>query len=72
VTGYKAPTSPPTDQPGYKAPTSPPTDQARKKASENNEKSINGILCGLLESYFVKVMNLIINKGHLGKTSKHI
>jgi hypothetical protein len=35
---------------GYKAPTSPPTDQAGKKASENNAKSMNAILCGLSES----------------------
>jgi hypothetical protein len=42
---------------GYTTPTNPPTNTIKKKASENDAKSMNAILCGLLESEFVKVMH---------------
>ncbi|KAH9308310.1 hypothetical protein KI387_036221, partial [Taxus chinensis] len=41
---------------GYIIPSTPPIDQASKKAFENNAKAMNAILCGLLDSEFVKVM----------------
>jgi hypothetical protein len=40
----------------YTTPQSPPTDMTGKKRSENNAKAMNAILCGLLESEFLKVM----------------
>jgi hypothetical protein len=46
----------------YTSPTTPPTSVVRKKENENNEKSMNAILCGLLESEFVKVMHCISTK----------
>jgi hypothetical protein len=42
---------------GYTTPTNPPIDVARKKPSENNAKSMDAILCGLLESKFFEVMH---------------
>jgi hypothetical protein len=42
---------------GYIAPTTPPTGASGKKPSANNAKVMNVILCGLLESDFVKVMH---------------
>jgi hypothetical protein len=42
---------------GYTTPKTPPTDTVGKKASENDAKSMNAILCGLSESEFVKVMH---------------
>ena len=41
----------------YTTPKTPPRDVSRKKLSENNTKAMNAILCGLLESEFVKVMH---------------
>jgi hypothetical protein len=42
---------------GYTVPKNPLTDAAEKKDSEHNEKSMNVILCGLLESQIFKVMH---------------
>jgi hypothetical protein len=42
---------------GYISPTTPKIDAVGKNPSENNEKSMNDILCGLSESDFVKVMH---------------
>jgi hypothetical protein len=42
---------------GYIAPKNPPTYNVRKNASEHNAKSMNVILCGLLELEFVKMMH---------------
>jgi hypothetical protein len=42
---------------GYTTPTTPPTDMIKKKASENDAKAMNAILCGLSESNFIKVMH---------------
>jgi hypothetical protein len=42
---------------GYTTPTTPPTNMTGKKASENDAKSMNTILCVLSESEFVKVMH---------------
>jgi hypothetical protein len=41
----------------YTAPKNPPTNTTGKKASENDAKAMNVILCQLLESYFFKVMH---------------
>jgi hypothetical protein len=41
----------------YIAPTTPPTYMIEKKASENDAKSMNAILCSMSESEFVKVMH---------------
>jgi hypothetical protein len=40
---------------GYITPKTPPIDNARKKASEHNAKTMNAIVCGLLELKFVKL-----------------
>jgi hypothetical protein len=42
---------------GYIAPTNPPTDVIGKKPSEKNAKAMNAILCGISEYQFVKVMH---------------
>ena len=42
---------------GYNTPTSPPTDNNGRKLHEQNAKAMNGILSGLVESVFVKVMH---------------
>ena len=42
---------------GYLVTTTPPTDATWKTNSENNSKSMNGILCSLLESNFINVMH---------------
>jgi hypothetical protein len=39
---------------GYTTPKTPPTGAIRKNPSENNAKSMNSILCGLLESEFAR------------------
>ena len=41
---------------GYTSQTNLPIDAAGKKLMENNAKSMNVILCGLLESKFIKVI----------------
>ena len=42
---------------GYIAPRTPPTNAVGKKSSENDEKSMNAILCSLSKFEFVKVMH---------------
>jgi hypothetical protein len=42
---------------GYTTPKTPPIDTVIKKASENDAKAMNAILCRLSESEFVKVMH---------------
>jgi hypothetical protein len=42
---------------GYKALTIPPTNKDGKKLEENNLKSKNSILNGLVDSIYVKVMH---------------
>ena len=41
---------------GYNSNSTPPIDEVGKKASLNNAKAINVILCFLVESEFVKFM----------------
>jgi hypothetical protein len=41
----------------YTSPKDPPIGNTEKKATENNAKAMNDILCGLSESKFVKVMH---------------
>jgi len=47
---------------GYTSPKTPPTYVVGKNPSEHNAKAMNAILCGLLESEFVKVMHCISTK----------
>jgi hypothetical protein len=42
---------------GYKAPTVPPTNKNGKKLEENNFKSKNSIMNGLVDSVYFKVMH---------------
>lgn len=42
---------------GYTIPSTPPIDFDGKKEFENNAKTMNAILCGLIEAEFIKVIH---------------